>query len=47
MECVSSYENVPLPFCTDDLVKNAQRFSKERFIKEFIAFVEDASQTGK
>ena len=46
MDCVRRYENASLQFCTDDLVKNSQRFSKERFIKEFTSFVENAGQTG-
>ena len=41
MDCVRRYE-VELPkFRTDDLVKNSLRFSKERFIKEFVAFVKN------
>ena len=42
MDCVRKYEDALPQFCTEDIVKNSKKFSKEHFIKEFIAFVENA-----
>jgi glycosyltransferase involved in cell wall biosynthesis len=41
MNCVKRHEVESPKFRADDLVKNSLRFSKERFIKEFVAFVEN------
>jgi glycosyltransferase involved in cell wall biosynthesis len=41
MGCIRRYENESPQYCEDDLLKNSKRFSKERFIKEFVAFVKN------
>jgi glycosyltransferase involved in cell wall biosynthesis len=42
MDCVKKYEDMLPQFRTEDIVENSKKFSRERFIKEFIAFVENA-----
>jgi glycosyltransferase involved in cell wall biosynthesis len=42
MDCVRKYEDALKPFRTEDLVRNSRKFSKEHFINEFIAFIENA-----
>ena len=39
IEAAERYERAPKPFNTEDLVSNAGRFSKERFQREFTAFL--------
>ena len=41
MVCIKKYEVEIQKFLANDLVKNSMRFRKERFIKEFVAFVKN------
>jgi glycosyltransferase involved in cell wall biosynthesis len=47
MDCIKKYEDMLSQFRTEDIVENSKKFSKEHFIKEFIAFVENAGNPQK
>jgi glycosyltransferase involved in cell wall biosynthesis len=40
IDAITLFESRADSFCTDDIVKNAQRFGRNRFLKEFCQFVE-------
>jgi glycosyltransferase involved in cell wall biosynthesis len=39
-EAVAKFEKIAASFCMDDILRNAQRFGKDRFLREFRQFVE-------
>lgn len=41
IEAVERFERTVSSFCVEDMQRNARRFSKERFLREFKRFVED------
>jgi glycosyltransferase involved in cell wall biosynthesis len=40
IDCILKFESCAASFCSDDLVRNADRFGKTRFLQEFRQFVE-------